>query len=404
MNPLDDKFTLFGQAISQCSDLLVELVSLGGEEAYFSKTPPKFSVLSNLDIVLGNVADGYSASSLLMELSKTLARQETTRRLAPDVDEWLAKTDLRLNQLNNALSENNNDGYIKRLGEIRELVHVMREGLTNEMRNIEFAINTNFGNELSIQDKQSENKYLISRVSKLTDKLMFLDFKKLRLMSGENPDLLTLLPNRLHEAIEDCRLSLINSLPRLKHLLWEFEKTNKNAQVVWALHHHLKNQSTAYTHIPSDKELQSLKISSQGAIGANETHPDIFDHRNTDDLINIVHSMKSPIRNRTFITNEVHEATVFCENDKGHKVELETYMDDKLLQMVELSKTMKVSCIDFWNEHIINQSHPAGFMQWAHKSLENIPELNVTIISEKEALWSGNVNILDFTLEFSHAS
>ena len=120
MNPLRDRFSEFGKALAQCSDLLVELVSLGGDEAYFEKTPAKFSELANLDIVLGNIADGYSASGLLMELSRTLARQDTAKRLAPSVDEWLSQVELRIDQLNNALAQNNNDGYVSRLGQIRE--------------------------------------------------------------------------------------------------------------------------------------------------------------------------------------------------------------------------------------------------------------------------------------------
>ena len=43
-------------------------------------------------------------------------------------------------------------------------------------------------------------------------------------------------------------------------------------------------------------------------------------------------------------------------------------------------------------------------MQWAHKTLEDIPNLNVTVISEQKSKWSGNENIYDFTLEFAHAS
>mgnify|MGYP005985562123 CR=1 FL=1 len=403
MNPLNEKFSQFGQAISQCSDLLVELVSLGGEEAFFEKTPPKFSVLSNLDIVLGNVADGYSASSLLMELSRSLARQETTRKLAPDVDEWLAQVDLRTNQLNNALVENNNDGYVNRLGEIRELVSVMREGLINEMRNIEFSINTKFGNVESIHDKQSENKYLISRVSRLTDKLMLLDFKKLRSMSGENPDLLTLLPNRLHETIEECRLSLINSLPRLKHLLWEFEKLNKNTQIVWALHHHLRNQSIAYTHVPSDSELQALKLSSQHEAKVLEIHPSICDERYTDDMINIVHAMKVRYKAIEIEQQEIQVETEFTNNESNSDISIDTYLEDKLLEMVVLAKTQKVSCFEFWKENIPDQEHPAGFMQWAHKELENIPNIKVNIITDSPSSWSGNINIYDFTLEIPHA-
>lgn len=404
MNPLDDRFTEFGKAITQCSDLLVELVNLGGEEAFFEKTPAKFAELANLDIVLGNIADGYSASGLLMELARTLARKDTAKRLAPSVDEWLSQIELRINQLNNALAENNNDGYVNRLSQIRELVFVMREGLSNEMTFIEFSINTKFGHVDSIQDKQSENQYLISRVSHLTDKLMLLDYKRLRAMSGENPDLLLLLPNRLHEAIERCRLSLVNTLPRLKHLLWEFEKINKNTQLVWALHHHLRNQSIAYTHVPSDAELETLNLCSQYEVKAPSVHPSIFDDRYTDDISEIVKTMKE--RGDEIEPATVKEATEteFSETDPDALIGIDNEMELKLLEMVALAKEGKVSCYKFWKDSIDNQTHPSGFLQWAHKTLEGIPNLNVTLITDQTSQWSGNENIYDFTLEFAHAS
>lgn len=404
MNPLDSRFTEFGKAITQCSDLLVELVNLGGDEAYFEKTPAKFSELANLDIVLGNIADGYSASGLLMELSRTLARKDTAKRLAPSVDEWLSQIDLRINQLNNALAENNNDGYVNRLSQIRELVFVMREGLSNEMTFIEFSINTKFGHVDSIKDKQSENQYLISRVSHLTDKLMLLDYKRLRSMSGENPDLLLLLPNRLHDAIERCRLSLINTLPRLKHLLWEFEKINKNTQLVWALHHHLRNQSIAYTHVPSDAELEGLNLSSQHDVNPPRVQPSIFDDRYTDDISEIVQSMKERAAEIEPVSAKELTETEFSATDHDKEIGIDNEMEVKLLEMVALAKEGKVSCYAFWQENIDGQTHPSGFMQWAHKTLEDIPNLNVTVISEQKSKWSGNENIYDFTLEFAHAS
>lgn len=404
MNPLEEKFAQFGHAVSQSAELLSSIVSFGGEEAYFEKTPPKFSLLTNLDIVLGNVADGYSASSLLMEISRLLARQETTKRLAPDVDEWLEQLGLRIDQLNVAFVNQDNDGYVNRLGQIRELVLVMREGLVNEMRNIEFSLNTKFGNVESIADKQLENKYLISRISRLTDKLMLLDFKRLRSMAGDNSDLLLLLPTRLHETIEQCRLSLINSLPRLKHLLWEFEKINKNTKMVWALHHHLRNQSIAYTHTPSDEELQSLQLCSQHDVKPLSTYPNICENRFTNELVAIVHNMKPRQANVVFPEVAPLVETLYSEQIKANEAELDTYMEDKLLELVELAKSNKVSCLKFWQENLSEQTYSAGFLQWAHRMLKDIPELTVISHASSPSEFSGNINIVDFTVEYNNAT
>jgi hypothetical protein len=269
------------------------------------------------------------------------------------------------------------------------------------MRNIEFSINTKFGHVESIQDKQAENKYLISRVSRLTDKLMLLDFKKLRSMSGENSDLLTLLPNRLHDTIEQCRLSLINSLPRLKHLLWEFEKTNKNAQLVWALHHHLRNQSVAYSHTPSDSELETLKLCSQQGISNIEVLPSICDDSYTDDIISIVHSMKPRNTESVLLPEVVDEPSYFNESVEDDSAALDDYMETKLLYMVSLAKDQKVSCLSFWKENLSEQSYPSGFLQWAHKMLKNEPSIKLNLIQEEQSALSGNEHIIDFTIEIN---
>jgi len=404
MNPLDEKFNQLGQALSQCSDLLSTVVSLGGEESYFEKTPPKFSLLTNLDIVLGNVADGYSASSILMELSRSLVRQETAKRLAPSVDEWLDQLNLRINQLNSALAEQNNDGYMTRLGQIRELVLIMREGLTNEVRNIEFSLNTKFGHVESIKDKQLENKYLINRISRLTEKLMLLDYKQLRTLANNNSDLLSLLPTRLHESIEQCRLSLVNSLPRLKHLLWEFEKINKNTQVVWALHHHLRNQSIAYTHVPSHDELTTLKLCSQNEPVHISTHAHICDKRFTNDFIKIVHSMKPKPSGITLPEEVALIDTLYIEEDIQEEATLDAFMEDKLLEFVTLSKFEKSSCLEFWKNNLSVQQYSGGFLQWAHNSLKGISDLNIEVIQNIQSPLSGNMNIIDFTIEYKSAN
>ena len=176
MSSLEDKFIQLGKAISTNALALSELVSQGGEEIYFEKTPISFNTLTSLDVVLGNQVDGYSASGLLMQLSHSLSRSDVNKRLAPDVDEWLNRLELRVNQYQSAITNENEDNRVSRLHEIRELVFQMKEGLLNEVRSMQIALNTKFGHVETIQDKYSENKYLIDYLARLTDKLAVLVF------------------------------------------------------------------------------------------------------------------------------------------------------------------------------------------------------------------------------------
>jgi hypothetical protein len=399
MSPLEDKFAQFGQAIAQCAPELVELINLGGEDIFFEQTSKNFNLLSNLELILGNVAEGHSASSLLMEISRLLAKQDITKRLAPDVDEWLAKAELRISQLNNALVDNKNDDYALRLGELRELVLVMREGLINEALALEISLNTKFGHVDSIKDKQAENKYLISRISRLADKLMLLDFKRLRGLSGDNPDLLHLLVRRLHSTIESCRLSLNTSLPRLKHLLWEFEKRNKEEKLVWIMHDRLVNQSIAYSHIPSNDELRRLNINVQ----KNEL-PVVLTDVESEFSVDVLSDLAAKLKPRPDMSEltpvEVVKPTEFIavESEKTAPSPL-AEMESKLFDMVTKSKTTPVSCLSFWKDNVEHQTYPSGFIQWAHKTLLKVPGIHIDIVGDDVSDWSDDKIIYDFILD-----
>jgi hypothetical protein len=404
MSPLESKLAQFGQAIAQCAPELVELISLGGEEIFFEQTSKNFNLLSNLDLILGNVAEGHSASSLLMEISRLLAKQDITKRLAPDVDEWLAKAELRIGQLNNALVDNKNDDYILRLGELRELVLVMREGLINEALSLEIALNTKFGHVESIKDKQAENKYLISRISRLADKLMLLDFKRLRGLSGDNPDLLHLLVRRLHSTIESCRLSLNTSLPRLKHLLWEFEKRNKEEKLVWIMHDRLVNQSIAYSHIPSNDELKKLNLNVQ-----KSDKPTVLTNVESEFNVETLSDLAAKLKPRTDVNEiipiEIVKPTEFMVVDDGKTVPSPlAEMENKLLDMVTKSKTTPISCLAFWKEHVEEQTYPSGFIQWAHTTLIKVPSVRINIVGNDISEWSDDKIIYDFILDCRNVS
>ena len=172
MNNLSEKFVLLGKAITQNAEAIARLTELNGEEENnLGDLTRLFNTLTSYNIVHGNEVEGFSASSVLVELSYLLNKQEANRRLSPDMNEWLAQLQLKITQLNQSKESKNIRTYGQHLTDIRGMVFLMRDGIGNEVRSIEIALHTKFGHVESIADKQAENKYLINRLDRLTKKL-----------------------------------------------------------------------------------------------------------------------------------------------------------------------------------------------------------------------------------------
>jgi hypothetical protein len=398
MSSLEDKFTLLGKAISANAQALSELVSQGGEEIYFEKASISFNTLTSLDIVLGNPVDGYSASGLLIQLSHSLSRSDVNKRLAPDVDEWLNRVELRVNQYQSAITNENEDNRISRLHEIRELVFQMKEGLSNEVRSMQIALNTKFGHVETIQDKYSENKYLIDYLSRLTDKLAVLDLKKLNSIAGSNHELRRLLSKRLHETIKECRDDIISAIPRLQHLMWQFEKKNNQANRVWVLYNYFRTNSPEFNYEPSDDELDNLKIGCPYPETAQSLHPNIYDDSNLDVLGGIVGNLK-PKKQENIEYKDVGTVSEF--NGKSvvdEQVDIVDELAEHLVCLLKETSKRPVSCFDYWHRHLSHQHHVSGFMMLAHLNFKDNDALKIEEEFVPTSKFDATKRMLDFTV------
>eukprot|EP00487_Bulimina_marginata_P003421 TRINITY_DN1825_c0_g1_i2.p1 TRINITY_DN1825_c0_g1~~TRINITY_DN1825_c0_g1_i2.p1 ORF type:complete len:131 (+),score=10.06 TRINITY_DN1825_c0_g1_i2:105-497(+) len=90
---------------------------------------------------------------------------------------------------------------------------------------------------------------LINRLDRLTKKLLVLDLQTLNDLAGSNPELRKILSVKLFRSIDDCREAILASIPRLKHLLWEFEKQSKDSKRVWAFYNHFRTHSQGFNTI-----------------------------------------------------------------------------------------------------------------------------------------------------------
>lgn len=398
MSSLEDKFIQLGKAISANAQALSELVSQGGEEIYFEKTPISFNTLTSLDVVLGNQVDGYSASGLLMQLSHSLSRSDVNKRLAPDVDEWLNRVELRVTQYQTAITSENEDNRMSRLHEIRELVFQMKEGLSNEVRSMQIALNTKFGHVETIQDKYSENKYLIDYLSRLTDKLAVLDLKKLNSVAGNNPELRRLLSRRLHETIKECRDDIISAIPRLQHLMWQFEKKNNQANRIWALYNYFRTQSPELNYEPSDDELDNLKIGCPAPETAQTLHPNIYDDSNLDILSGIVSNLK-PKKQESIEYKDAGTVSEFNgDSVVDDQVDIVDELAKHLVGLLRETSKQPVSCFDYWHRHLSHQHHVSGFMMLAHLNFKDNDALKIEEEFAPTSEFDATKRILDFTV------
>ncbi len=399
MSNFEAQFKKLGKAISANAERLAELVSYAGEEVYFDKVPGSFAELSHLDIVLGNVAEGFSASSLLMQLSHTIGRGDANRKFAPGVEEWLSTVQLRIDQYNNAIVDGAEENRIRRLHDIRELVFQMREGLLNEVRSMEMALNTRFGHVESIKDKYIENKYLIDYLSRLTGKLAVLDYKKLNSLAGANSDLRRLLAQRLYDTVTDCRENIMLALPRLRHLLWEIEKQNKQAKRIWAMHNYFKAGSSTLTYEPSDEELIELRIGCPVTRGEYSLSPDIYEQQNVDTLAEVVATLK-PRKDTTDPVVDLGSTSSFEGSAIGHEsVEAENEVKQHLSNLLRETKHGHVSVLDYWQREMRHQKYPSGFMMLAHLNYRKIPQLKLTEHYLPATDFDAAKRLKDFTVE-----
>ncbi len=403
MSKLADQFNKLGKALTGNADRLAELVSYAGEEVYFEKVPSSFSELAHLDIILGNIAEGFSASTLLMQLSHSIGRSDTNRRFAPGVEDWIARIQLKIDQYNNAIAEGTEESRLRRLHDISELVFQMREGLLNEVRSMEMALNTRFGHVESIKDKYIENKYLIDYLTALTGKLTLLDYGRLSSLAGSNPELRRLLAKRLHQTVNDCRENILLALPRLRHLLWEIEKQNNQAKRMWALHNFFKTGAATLNYEPSDEELVLLGVACPSEHSEGSLNPNIYDQQNESTLSEIVHNMKP--RKREFISpEEAVEASIFegsAVNDE--EVVPEDFIKFHLRKLLKETKGSKVSVLDYWERELSNQKHPSGFMMLAHLNLKKLNKIKLTETYDTQSNIYGSSRLIDFTVERADA-
>lgn len=405
MNSLAEKFSQLGKALTQNAEAVARLTELNGEEENdLGELSRLFNTLTSYNIVHGNEVEGFSASSVLVELSYLLNKQEANRRLSPDVNEWLAQLQLKIAQLNQAKESKNTRTYGQHLTDIRGMVFLMRDGIGSEVRSIEIALHTKFGHVESIADKQAENKYLINRLDRLTKKLSVLDLQTLHDLAGSNPELRKILSIKLFRSIDDCREAILASIPRLKHLLWEFEKQSKDSKRVWAFYNHFRTHSQGFKYEPSSEELTELVLPCHKEKNINELAVDVGNQGHLTCHINLVGSLKPrPELSFEHSLDSKGPSTFEGEANAEDRIEYSDRMETHLIEMLRLSKTKPVSCRDYWKENLSETGYPYGFMSYAYKELNQIKALKkkrkLTVKIKKTFEQSATVSVTDLILE-----
>jgi|GEM_PF-2360214 len=405
MNSLAEKFAELGKALTQNAEAIARLTELNGEEeSDLGELTRLFNTLTSYNIIHGNEVEGFSASSVLVELSYLLNKQETNRRLSPDVNEWLAQLQLKISQLNQAKESKNTRTYGQHLTDIRGMVFLMRDGIGNEVRSIEIALHTKFGHVESIADKQAENKYLINRLDRLTKKLLVLDLQTLNDLAGSNPELRKILSVKLFRSIDDCREAILASIPRLKHLLWEFEKQSKDSKRVWAFYNHFRTHSQGFKYDPTDDELTELVLPCHTDNNIKELAADVENQSYFASHIDLLNTLKPRHELNLDQNQESKEPPNFeGEANSEELIEYSDRMEAHLIEMLRLSKVERVSCREYWKLNLGETGYPYGFMSYAYKELNQIKSLKtkrkLTVKTKKAFEQSATVSVTDLILE-----
>ncbi|MGA4607208.1 hypothetical protein [Pseudoalteromonas maricaloris] len=405
MNSLAEKFSLLGKALTQNAEAVARLTELNGEEeSDLGELTRLFNTLTSYNIVHGNEVEGFSASSVLVELSYLLNKQEANRRLSPDVNEWLAQLQLKISQLNQAKESKNPRTYGQYLTDIRGMVFLMRDGINNEVRAIEIALHTKFGHVESIADKQAENKYLINRLERLTNKLLVLDLQTLNDLAGSNPELRKILSVKLFHSVDECREAILASIPRLKHLLWEFEKQSRDSKRIWAFYNHFRTHSQGFKYAPTEEELKELVLPCYAENHTKELAIDIENQSNISFHSELLNSLKPRHQQSFEETQESKTPSIFDgEANSEDKIEYSDKMESHLIEMLRLSKLERVSCREYWASNLSESGYPCGFMSYAYKELIQIKSLSskrkLTVKTIQAFEQSATVSVTDLILE-----
>ena len=377
---------------------LVILESDGGEGVVLNDLKKSFHFLDQHGFVEGHNSIGWSPTPLLLDLASALLREETRRRVVPDVNDWLAQLALDVSHYQDALIQGEDKSLRRYLQDIRNAVLRMRFSLKQEIHGIQHFLQTEFGHVTTISQKIIENRYLIARTTDLTDRLLFINGRELGRLANDNSVLLRIFLFRFLPDIQHFRQELLAIIPQLNDMLWSLRKQDEKTRRLWAVSRYLSQGESILNRELSAAELQASPFNIQ------QPDEDIA-HIHIDNpdlqalLIDLVQRL--PTRSEPAEANCPSKVVGLYEPADEDDIEAviePSFMLAHRLAFIECAVRQQWSAKQYWDQCAEPGIPYAVWLQWIHGECANEPSFNMEVCSYEEGGLNGNMLVSDLTI------
>lgn len=393
-----EQWRQLGKALSDNAEQLAILESDGGEGVVLDNLKKSFHFLEQHGLVEGHNSIGWSPTPLLLDLASALSREETRRRVVPDVNDWLAQLALDVSHYQDALIQGEDKSLRRYLQSIHNAVLRMRFALKQEIHAIQHFLQTEFGHVTTLSQKIIENRYLIARTTEIAHRLLFINGRELGRLAKDNSVLLRIFLFRFLPDIQHFRQELLAIIPQLDDMLWSLRKQDEKTRRLWAVSRYLSQGERLLNRELSSAELLASPFNVQQP-DADIAHINIDNPDLQGLLIGLVQGLPArcePAEANT-ATKMVGQYEPADEDDSEVMIK-PCFMLPHRLAFIECAVRQQWSAKQYWDQFAEPGIPYAVWLQWIHGECTNEPSFNMELYSYEEGELNGNLLVSDLTI------
>lgn len=396
MSTSTEQWIQLGKALIDNAEQLTVLEADGGEGVIFEHLKKSFRFLEQHGFVEGHHSSGLSPTPLLLDVASALSREETRRRVVPDVNDWRAQLALAVDHYHNALVEGKSQR--RYLQAINKLVLEMRFLLKQEIYSIQYFLQTEFGHVTSISQKIIENRYLIQRTTQLADRLVFISDEELGSLAKGNSVLQRILLLRFLPDIQHFREELLAIIPQLTSMLWSFRDQDNKTRRLWAMSRYLSQGETVLNRELSTAELLASPFNvQQGDVDIGHINVESPDLRDLlIDLVQRLPPLSEPLAEDAI--NKVLGVYDPEDNDNIEAVIEPCFMLPHRRAFIECAIRQQWSAKRYWDRFAEPDIPYAVWLQWIHDQCVAEPSFNMEVCIQEGGQLNANLLVTDLTI------
>ena len=393
-----EQWRQLGKALSDNAEQLAILESDGGEGVILDEVKKSFYFLEQHGFVEGHNSIGWSPTPLLLDLASALLREETRRRVVPDVNDWLAQLALDVSHYQDALIQGEDTSLRRYLQSIRNSVLRMRFAIKQEIHAIQHFLQTEFGHVTTLNQKIIENRYLIARTTELTNRLLFINGRELARLANDNSVLLRIFLFRFLPDIQHFRQELLAIIPQLDDMLWSLRKQDEKTRRLWAVSRYLSQGERLLNRELSAAELLTSPFNVQQS-DADIAHIHIDNPDLQALLIDLVQRLpaSSEPAEANATTNLVGQYEPADADDEEQVIE-PCFMLPHRLAFIECAVRQQLSAKQYWDQCAEPGIPYAVWLQWIHGECANEPSFNMELCIHEGSQLHANLLVTDLTI------